>query len=183
MTKAQKCRFYFPAWSAAAKAHGWQSQGAVLQSQRQECWASPDLNALYQQIWSIALEWARRDGRAVKPDDFRHACHAVALGRDESSADMDNAELDRIVALFKLLADPDDLRAVMAWSSPNEARRKRLLWWIRHNCVESYVVAVCRQKFGTDEITGLRFDQLSQLHMTLRNRRNSRKAQPADQPF
>ncbi|MHC1762893.1 MAG: hypothetical protein AB9869_01115 [Verrucomicrobiia bacterium] len=176
MTPAQRARFYFPAWAAAAQAHGWQSQRSLLAAQRQECWASPDLNQIYQRIWSMAEEFARAEARATMADDFRHACHAVALGRDKSANDLSNDECERVVALFHLLANPDDLRALMAWSSPNEARRKRMLWWIRHNCVESYVVAICREKFGVDEFRSLSFPQLSQLHMTLRNRRNARKA-------
>jgi hypothetical protein len=183
MTAKQRTRFYFPAWAAAARVHGWKTEGGRIIGQRQECWASPELNAVYQRIWNLAEHWAANDARALTPDDFRHACHVAALGRDASSANLGNDQVDKVVALFKLLADPDDLRATMAWMSPDEARRRRMLWWIRSNCVESYVVAVCREKFHTDEPAGLRFDQLSQLHMTLRNRRNALKTEPENQPF
>lgn len=175
MTKAQACRFYFPAWNAAAKAHDWRTAGGRLIGQRQECWASPELNKVYQGIWNLAEHWARAEGRALRPDDFRHACHAQALGRDKSSSDLSNDETDRVVALFSLLTDPEDLRATMTWMSPDEGRRKRILWWINHNCVESYVVEVCREKFGTDEPATLHFSQLQQLHITLRNRPNARR--------
>lgn len=180
MTPAQRARFYFPAWAAAAQAHGWQSASTLAAAQRQECWASSELNKVYQAVWANAQVRAFNQARGLTPDDFRHACHAVALGRHKSANALTNDECERVVALFNLLANPDDLRAIMGWSSPNEARRKRMLWWIRHNCVESYVVAICREKFGVDEFRSLSFPQLSQLHMTLRNRRNARKA---EQPF
>jgi hypothetical protein len=199
MTTAQRSRFYFPAWAAAARVHGWSTPRTILTAQRQPCWASPDLNPLYQRIWEAALQQAAARQASLPslesllsllPDDFRHACHLVAIGHPKSANDLTNDECDRVVALFNLLADPNDLRAVMAWTSPNEARRRRILYWIEHNCVESYVVAVCREKFGTDEPRSLRFEQLRQLHMTLKNRpaarRSSRREEAhksANQPF
>jgi hypothetical protein len=176
VTPKQRTRFYFPAWNATAKAHHWRTSEGRLIGQRLDCWSNPKLNEVYQRIWNLAEQWAAAERRALRPDDFRHACHVVALGRDKSSANLTNDELDRVVALFGLLADPDDLRATMAWLSPNEARRKRMLWWIRNHCVESYVVAICREKFGADEPATLRFDQLHQLHMTLRHRPNARRS-------
>ena len=184
MTAAQRSRYYFPAWAAAAAAHGWAKRPTP--ASRQACFASPELNVLYQNIWELANFRAGEAARNLLPDDFRHACHQAAIGQDKSSADLTNDECERIVALFNLLADPSDLRAIMAWNSPNEARRRRMLYWITHNCVESYVVAVCREKFGTDDPAKLHFEHLRQLHMTLKNRRNAKRSArpaPSNQPF
>ncbi len=188
MTVKQRSRFYFPAWAAAARAHGWDSPRSIQSAQRQECWATPELNQLYQAIWAQAesMAAARHSSHPshpsqVLPDDFRHACHVVAIGRSKSANDLTNDECERVVALFNLLADPNDLRALMAWQSPNEARRARIIYWIERNCVESYVVAVARDKFGTDNWQALHYEHLRQLHMTLRNRQHSRKPSPATQ--
>jgi hypothetical protein len=172
MTTRQQIGLYFPAWGKAAANHGWNRRGV---GQRVDFFGnSPELNALYQRIWQVAEDRARAEG-AIGPcgAHFRHACHVVALGADKSSTQLTNAELDRILALFKLLADPDDLSATLAWNNPQEEKRKRMLWWIQNNCVESYVVEVCRQKFQTDDLESLNFKQLGQLHMTLKNRENA----------
>lgn len=186
MTAKQQRALYFPAWGKAAANHGWHKRGAA---HRVAFFGSaPELNDLYQRIWNIAEERAgTHDSHRFLPpapatEDFRHACHIVALGVDKSSTQLTNAETDRILALFKLLADPDDLSATLAWNNPDEEKRKRMLWWINNNCVESYVVEVCRQKFQTDDLESLNFKQLGQLHMTLKNRSNA-ATQPAEQPF
>jgi hypothetical protein len=167
MTTRQQIGLYFPAWGKAAANHGWHRKCALRH--RVSFFGNQELNDLYQRIWDIALD------RAVLPscEDFRHACHVVVLGVDKSSTQLTNAELDRILALFKLLADPDDLSATLAWNNPSEEKRKRMLWWIQNNCVESYVVEVCRQKFQTDDLESLNFKQLGQLHLTLKNRENA----------
>jgi hypothetical protein len=174
MTQRQQIGLYFPAWGKAAANHGWNRRGV---GQRVDFFGnSPELNELYQRIWNIAEERAgTHDSHRFLPpapgaEDFRHACHVVALGADKSSTQLTNAELDRILALFKLLADPDDLSATLAWNNPQEEKRKRMLWWIQNNCVESYVVEVCRQKFQTDDFESLSFKQLGQLHLTLKKR-------------
>ena len=178
MTARQQKALYFPAWNAAAKACGWNKKhSASSASSAVNHSSNPLLNDLHQRICTIARERAQAAGLSgPSGQEFRHACHIVAFGRDKSSADLSNAELDRILALFRLLADPDDLGAMLAWQSPAEGQRKRLLHFIRHECVESYVAEVCRQKFGTDNWQGLDTADLRQLHMTLKNRPAARRA-------
>ena len=170
MTPAQQRRFYFPAWTAAARAHGWRMASGRCASHRLECWANPQSNEIYQRIGVLAAARATAEIRALSPDDFRHACHIVAIGHDKSSSDLTNAETDRIVALFRILAHPDSLAAAMAWHNPAAERRKRVMWYLSNRCVESYLVAVCRHKFGTDNWRGLDDRRLGQLHMTIKNR-------------
>ncbi|ODU25014.1 MAG: hypothetical protein ABS95_01155 [Verrucomicrobia bacterium SCN 57-15] len=171
MTPRQQKALYFPAWRIAAANHGWTSSRPV-RVPRVAVFGGPEVNDLYQRIWTIAQEKA---GPLTAPnaDHFRRACHVIAIGQDKSSCDLTNAELDRVLALFKLLADPDDLAALMSWNNPDEERRKRILWWLKKECVESYVVEVCRQKFQTANWEALSFKQLQQLHMTLKNRENA----------
>lgn len=182
MTTAQQRRLYFPAWNAAAKNHGWLTKNPPP---RVEFFGNRDINDLYQRIWTIALERAAAAASTPTGDSFRHACHLVAFGKDKSSSQLTNRELDRILALFKLLADPDDLAATLAWNNADESARKRLLWYLRNECVESYVVEICRQKFGTDDWEALDYADLRQLHMTLKNRPRAQRVAlhgPAAQP-
>lgn len=172
MTTAQQRRLYFPAWQAAAKNHGWHKSGG---SMRVEFFGTPELNALYQRVCTIASERARASACAASPDDYRHACHIVAFGEDVSSSALTNKQLDRILALFRLLADPDDLRATLAWNNPQDEQRKRLLWWLKNNCREAYIVSISRERFGTDDWESLDFPDLRQLHMTLKNRSAAQK--------
>jgi hypothetical protein len=169
MTEKQRYALYFPAWSQAAQNHGWNRRGL---STRVPFFGNPQLNELYQRIWQIALERAQGT-KGPSAEHFRHACHLVAFGEDKSSNQLNNQEVDRIVALFRMLANPDDLAATLAWSNPQEEKRKRMLWWIENNCTESYVIQVSREKFQTANWQALTFDQLTQLHMTLKNRSNA----------
>jgi len=178
MTTKQLLALYFPAWNAAAKNHGWNTKAGRAPQTRVEFFGNHQVNGFYQRIWTIALE---RSGpaREVSAEHLRHACHLVALGHDKSSHHLTNQELDRVLALFQLLADPDDFRATMAWSNPQEEQRKRMLWWLRNKCVESYIVEISRQKFGTDDWESLPFESLRQLHMTLHNRAKAQRAPAA----
>src|SRR5262245_21256880 len=117
MTTPQQRRLYFPAWNAAAKNHGWHKAGLGT---RVEFVGFRELNDLYQRMWTIAQARAAAagstggaGGNGPCGEDFRHACHVVAFGKDKSSSQLTNKELDRVLALFRLLADPDDLSATM----------------------------------------------------------------------
>lgn len=71
---------------------------------------------------------ARHQGHsAVVPDHLRHACHYVALGKDKSSDNLTNAELDQVLAVFRLMADPDDLKSIIDRDHPEHAERRRLV--------------------------------------------------------
>jgi hypothetical protein len=192
MTTNQQRRLYFPAWQLAAKNHGWHKPSVAPSLHRPIAFfGTPELNPIYQRIVQIAHERASARPSQCKmanaqcsmlnevpppsPDDYRHACHLVAFGRDLSSSALSNAQLDRILALFKLLADPDDLAAWLTWNNPQESARTRLLYWLRNNCVESYIVQLSRERFHTANWESLDYADLRQLHMTLKNRQNSRK--------
>lgn len=174
MTAKQLKGLYFPAWAAAWRA---------LRSD--PVFTSPDLRQLHARLVQIAV--ARGSCRASLPqadqaDIHRHACHLLALGQDKSAKTLTNPELDRVLALFRLLANPDDLTAHLTWNqgsgtgaSPDasSSTRQRILWWLRNKCVESYIVELSRERFGTKNWEALPFDQLQQLHMTLKNRAKS----------
>jgi hypothetical protein len=179
MTEKQLRFLYFPAWGRAAEANEWRMERGRLVGHLDEGWgASAELRGLYRSVWAAAQEIALQDHCAVTADHLRHACHRVALGRDKSAKDLDNGELDRVVALFRILADPDDLDAVLAYSHPENTARQRMEWWIKHRCLDSYVQALCRSEYGTADWEGLGFDRLKALHMTLKHRPHAWRPMP-----
>lgn len=169
MTDAQKFHFYFPAWNACVKANGWRKVKGRLQIAECEM-RSAELN----QVLVFAEQRATMALRGLSTDDLRHGCHIVALGKDKSSADLTNAEVDRVVTLFQLLTDPDDLTARLAWDAYQRGEDpgavKRVEYFIRR-CPEAYVRAVSADKFGTRQWENLTVKQKGLLSMTLANRK------------
>lgn len=173
MTDLQARRFYWPAWNRAATALGWRMQGGRLVGTREDVSCATEWGKIYVRTWQCAEQRALRDHRAVEPSDLRHGVHIAALGRDRSHRDLRNAEVDRVVDAFTILAAQDDLYAMERWLNPSMAERMRQTWWIEHRCVEGYARSVCRDKFGTDDWRSLPARQFRELFMTLRNRRNA----------
>jgi hypothetical protein len=178
MTKLQQTRLYFPAWAAAFRAHWRRDRGVVLP-------ASDDappvaVREFVEQLEEIATRRARKEVRAFTADDLRHASHILALGRTCSSNDLSNADLDRVMALWRMLADPDDLQARMTWDNPATADRTRMLWFVR-NCglPAPYVLSVMQSRFQTADAASLETPRLRQLVMTLRERVRARGAKKA----
>ena len=90
MTPSQKFRLYLPAWSRVVTVHEWRMRQRRLVGQRRESWGGPETSTIYARTWQHADTLARRDSRAVRPDDLRHGVHVAALGRDVSSTDIRN---------------------------------------------------------------------------------------------
>ncbi|MBN8246223.1 MAG: hypothetical protein J0L84_02125 [Verrucomicrobia bacterium] len=180
MTQAQQRRFYFPAWNAAVKARWVRDQGAMLPRPG----AVP--NEFADQVMGIAEFRARKRQAVVNAEDLRHACHVLALGRDLSSYDLSNWQTDKVVALFELLVDKENISARMRWDSPDLDAARRLEWSIaRVGFPEAYIASISLGKFGTRAWKSLNAPQLRQLLVTLKNRAGARKAfdQLAGDPF
>jgi hypothetical protein len=174
MSPKQRIRLYFPAWRAAFAANWRADRGVVLMLDQP---ANPDLA---RQIDTLARQVAEREARKMTGDDLRRMAHFVILGRQISSNDMDNRALDRVLTTFRLLADPDDLKALIDQDNPQAADRKRLEYAVR-NCgwPEAYVLHVCSQKFGTTNWASLPIDRLHQLVITLKARRSAQQRRQA----
>jgi hypothetical protein len=169
MTKAQKFRFYFPAWTACCRANGWKmSQGRLL-------YDASSLTDEGRKVLAFAMQRAVMEHRPVTVDDLRHGAHIVAIGRDKSSEHLANDEVDRVVALFQVLTDPEDLGYRMKWDAyargENPGVVKRLDWSIRHAAPDAYVRAIAHGKFGTRAWENLTVGQKQHLAMTLAQRR------------
>jgi len=186
MTPKESRRFYFPAWGDAAKRRGWlMMDGRLLADLAARLWLPPEhpLTDLLPMIHTHARALAADAGRAPKPDDLRHACHLVALGRDLSSKRMASAQTDRVVALFRLIADPENLAHLTAWAEPDEAPRRRYVRACRLLATDAYILAIARDKFGPHDFEPPFWEQLclphlAQLLLTLRHRQPT-KHQPA----
>lgn len=170
MTEAQAKRLYFPAWSRAFTANWFHDRGTAIRREGRFC---QELD----RVEAVAAERARQRSCRVSANELRHACHLVAMGHDKSSLDLSNRELDQVLALFRVLADPDDLSARIALDHPEQDARRRLEWAVR-NCglPEAYVRAVCSSKFGTNDWCGLDDVPLRQLMITLKSRAKVRQA-------
>ncbi len=162
MTPTQARKLYWPAWSRALKAAWYRHPvaGYVIQS----------AESMAVEITVAAQEQASAEFRAMDADDLRHAAHRLALGRDKSSSQLTNRELDRIVALFRILADPEDLRARLEYDNPQRGERRRQDYVIRTSVPEAYARHVAADKFGTANLDGLNDQQARELAMTLRCR-------------
>jgi hypothetical protein len=142
---------------------------------------SADRSEHHRTVWTYAEQIAQRDHRAVTVNDLRHAAYIYALKKDKSSTEFTNVDLDRILVLFRLLVDPDDLAAVHEWDHPELAVQRRLVWVIEHSAPEAYIRKVAGDKCGTIYWRELPIPSLRQLAMTLRNRTNAwRKPVPKE---
>jgi hypothetical protein len=119
-------------------------------------------------VREMADHMAVRAGCAVTAETLRHACHVVALGREKSSKVLTNAELDRVLLVFKLVINGDDLASAIAWEQPDQGQVKRLTWSIRNTAPEALIVHVCKDKFGKGDWWNLGTTELRQLLMTLK---------------
>ena len=151
MTKAQTS-LYFRWWGRAR---------AALESGR----TRTDVGAKVEEMGS------HLEGRGAA-DALRHACHVIALGRQKSSKTFTNAELDRVLLVFRLIVNGDDLAARIAWEQPEQGQAKRLTWSIKHTAPEALIVHVAKDKFGKGDWWNLGVTELRQLLMTLKRIRD-----------
>jgi hypothetical protein len=135
-------------------------------------------------------DWGKIRKMLVEMGDFskadadaeRKQIHIQALGRDKSSKDLTNKDLDKIFEHFAsylvLINGPKDASAV---SQPV----KRLIWAIDQlGLPEPYLESISRDMFGTSEWRKLPEDQLTKFRFTATVRsRARRKASKANEPF
>ena len=179
MTEAQRKHFYIPAWLACARVNDWRMVGgrllADLAAQRERCNQIPEPAAgVLFDVLAAAEKLARQDHCAVTADHLRHACNLVGTRREAqgvrhegvlSSNKMTNGQLSQVVNLFNLLADPDDLTAVMHWLNPEEADRASLADHIAKLAHEAQLRAIAINAWNTSE---WRDQDISRLRWLLR---------------
>jgi hypothetical protein len=189
MTDSQRKFFYFPAWSACAKANAWREERgrlvADLDGQRADRIAAPAFEERVKVI-ELAEQFAQREHRAVKADDLRHACNYVAsAGKTTHVEDLDNRATTMAVRLFRLLADPDNLEAVMVWLNPAEADRRDYADYMARTTNEAVLIAISKNAWETSNWRDQSLDQLRWLNQQAhRNKRPfHHRRKPECEPF
>ena len=164
-------RVYWPAWQRAARAAWEADRGTVIPRALRDEPADPELPGP-EQIERIAERL--RGPERLTLDHLRHASHILALGRDKSATALSPGEIDRLVALWDLVAEPWSLDAVQRWLDPDIDARRRLEWRLnRHPMGAEYVAAIARDRFGAASIATLSARDLRQLLMTVDQRSRS----------
>jgi hypothetical protein len=90
-----------------------------------------------------------------------------------SSRDLTTAQTNRVVRLFEILTDPDDLAAMLAWTDPGADKRQSLVRWINSmNVPEAYICEVAKifSSFNYPYWADLDLAQLTSLARLLKKR-------------
>lgn len=179
MNAAQRDHFYFPAWRRCAKALGWvmvkKRLQADLAGQRAQPISSPAREERIRVI-DLAEAFAAGEHRAVTADDLRHGCnHVASRGKTDSSEFMDDKATTMAVRLFTLLADPDNLDAVMVWLDPEEADRRDYAKWVGTLAPEATLNAIALNTWGTSDWNSQGMAQLRWLARTVRQKQERRR--------
>lgn len=140
--------------------------------------------ALYWRRWS-AVRRHLIDLAGMTPaeaDEERHEIHRAALGRDKSSKDLTNRDLDAILDHFAqhLVLAEGPVRAKRSEEMP----RKRRIWAIeRLGLPETYLESICRDQFQTSDWRQLPQHQLDAFRFTATARSRTHAARvPAPSP-
>jgi hypothetical protein len=183
MTEKQLKFFYLPAWRRAWALNWVGRKGVVSRQEGAECMitevAGEALVDYLAKVEGVAAGLAAERGCKADERVFRHACHLIALGHTRSAKELPNREVERVVWLFRLLADPEDLDAVVGYFNPENDARKHYLWFLEKRCVGSYVALIAGREFGTANLHELSNEQLHDLVRTLKNRPNGQRPVPA----
>jgi hypothetical protein len=122
-------------------------------------------NCLYWREWAKVRAVCKARGW---PLPERHDLHISALGADKSHLAFTNADFDQVLAAFRAISQPDDLRAQLDQAA---MARRRYLYGLRRLAPDPYWKSIARDAFGTDDEDRLTLDQLRKLRMTVGARR------------
>ncbi|WP_193214974.1 hypothetical protein [Luteolibacter marinus] len=148
---------------------------------------TPKQNRAYWQRWNKVRTLLTSAGEFSKEDAEaeRHEIHRAALGKDKSSKELTNRDLDAIFDHFdKYLVLLDGPK-----SGPDRADVqpvKRLIYAIEQlGLPDRYLESISRDQFKTSDWRSLTERQLTRFRFTAVNRSRARKATepPCDDPF
>lgn len=122
----------------------------------------------------------------------RHELHKKALGHHKSSKDFTNADLDRVLAVFFSITEPDNLHAQLKLIDQPELRVRLMrerIYELAEQVVDKpgsegrYIDGLVRKIFrvGLDELSERQLGALTGI-LTARVRQLDRKAQPKQAP-
>jgi hypothetical protein len=182
MSPEQARHFYFPQWNACAVACGWNTQAAIMATVGRDSVeptnevrsvAPPFAEELIARVETCARQLAISEHRHLTPNDFRHGCTIVALGKNKSSKDFTNDEVTRVVDLFRVLAQPLSIKAIQHWQDPLLSKKENLIIQAKKKAQPEYIAAITADKFHTRVLEDLSIAQLQKLCFTLNERQKS----------
>lgn len=156
-----------------------------------------DYSQWHRKVWAFAEMLARAAHRGVTPDDLRKGTYMLALGVPKSFTKFDNGDLDRVLIAFRLLIEPDDLKAVndfCAYEAFDQAKAemarcrqlglpcavalpddpgeiRRHMFFVKQ-APEAILRHFCRDRFGGKLPEDMTLEELRQLTRTLKNRKD-----------
>lgn len=137
------------------------------------------LSEWHRSVVALARKHALENNRALTVEDLRKGAVAVVAGKFASTKDLTNAQFSRLLTLYKLLCEPTDLDAILDWENPERERERGLQALIAKSAPDDYVRRIAADRFGTRLWENLEPRQLTQLWMTLKQRRVAQPKQPA----
>jgi hypothetical protein len=182
MTDAQLRRLYHPAWRRAAARWWKESRGVATRTGQVPLALADSLGQLLDEIEDLATVCAAKRG-AEQWDlrDLRYGCHGRALTAFRPSKALTNRDLDRVLALWRVLEDPDDVGAWLDWENPERADRRRLEYLVPRLAPAEYTAAIVRD-LGASHWSDLDDGALRKLVMTLGNRSRAASVQRRGSP-
>ena len=121
---------------------------------------------LYFSLWGKVRRIYRKRGYSpTEADGVRMEIHQRELGETKSSKDLNNADLDKILAAFKAELPSADLITQL---EATEQPRKRAIWKIEHlGLTPRYIEKVSQSRFGTRDWRRLPEPDLEKLRITM----------------
>jgi hypothetical protein len=106
--------------------------------------------SLYFREWGMARRWYIAHGLDPQQADAkRHALHRQALGRDKSSKDFNNGDLDAVLAAFRAVYDGGNLDAQLRSMAQAEERKATAMQLCLDACGELHQLGYAM--LNTDE--------------------------------
>ena len=181
MTESQRLNFYFPAWNRL-----WKTLKVLTLEQMEERFRSAHGPAceLGLKVITVARQIANSQ---VTAEELRHACNVVATAGGSGSPKasckgMNHGEVQRVVALFDLLAEPDSIKASMAWGDPDDASKRGLIAVIQKAAPEGLLAHIFLNAFDSREWKSGTKQQLVWLLKQVKGRKRTQRAQKEEVP-
>lgn len=190
MLTVAQTTLHWKRWAACAHANSWQMVKGRLCAEAQ---ATREATILHKLVWRDAERLARQQSRGVAADDLRHACYITATFKVPgwpasqlpvtSLKDLGNRTFSRLLVLWSLLIDEDDLSAQIQWEHPENGEREGLIKSISRRAPDGVIRAIAGNAWGT-RAWELETD-LGKLRWLLRTlaEKQARHQRPVEQPF
>jgi hypothetical protein len=107
-------------WGEVCRKNHWHDVGGRVADEAQ---LTRNTSDYHRTVWAFAEMLARQGNRPVVADHLRKGAYCDMLARPKSLTQFDNADLDRVLVLFRLLIEPADLTAGKDYAAYKEYDR------------------------------------------------------------